>query len=455
MSLLVHNTRYLVSLIMLAWGLLFPAFAWPAAFHTIIAGDTADQNIGAGVSADVRNMWQFVEDVRKYGDWDEKGMLKVLVTRIVLEGQALEETLSHSNLLKALHDIPAGSDDVIFFYYSGHGMGDDSRQSMWPNLFFENHDFPYNMVLTTLRAKQPRLLIIVTDSCNNYSDWTPDLQFHRESQKSRALRGSQNYNILFLEHQGTIQATSSVPGEISSTWSTRPGSLFTNDFLARLRQQLRTAATPSWERIRTSELTMSDGYETYTQHPHYAINVSRVPQSLPPPTPSPRPTPTPRPTVTPRPTPTPQPTAMAQPEPTAPPSGTFGVEFGLNKPCGSSYTSRDTFRIHLRPRQDGYAIIYLVDARGNQTLLFPSRTTPDNAVRASARYVLSARPSAYRPEDAPGYSGRNEVRLLFSTDDFFHQFYPELRRELKFLIDDLDRGRRPHYTEKTCDYHLR
>ncbi len=453
--------RYKKMFMLIAVILLCPASAGAAAFHAIIAGDTGDRNVGEGVTADVRNVWEFVNNVQRNAQWDERGTVKVLVTRLALEGRALEETLSHRNMLNVLHDIQSGPDDVILFYYSGHGSGDDSGGSRWPSLFFDDAYLHYKTLIETLQAKQPRLLIIITDACNNFTDWTPDLQFRWDTHMKRSSPNQENYNALFLNQQGYILATSSVVGEISSALSSRPGSLFTNDFLSRINKELQAERLPTWKNIRTTELRITDMDEVFVQHPQYEIRTrtrsdrSQFQASTPTPTPFPV-RPTPQPTAAPQPV---RPTPMSisgrrDPTSLARPLQPGQVDLQLNKPCGAFYSRREPVQIHFRTRENGYAIVYTIDAHNNVSLVFPNRHTPDNSVRASTNYTIPQFSSGSR-QRVHGSLGFNEVRLLFSTRDFYHQSYPELQQELALLLDDFGRGRYRNYTEASCAFHIR
>ena len=271
-----------------------------AALHAIIVGDTNDPNIGVGVEADMKHILEFINHIGRNTPWNQQGTLKVFVTRSVFGGNPREERLSHRNLRAALANVPAGEDDVILFYYSGHGMGDDAGQTIWPSLYFEDNAFAYEQLLAPLQAKNPRLLIIITDACNNFSDWMPEMQFSAAKRMAKAAPIEQNYRELFLNQRGYILATSSIPGEISLAASTRPGSLFTNDLLMRIYQQLQSPSPPSWNRIETTELTYVDQGEKFKQHPQYEIRTNAT-------QPEPIATPIPEPAFTPSPTPTPPP----------------------------------------------------------------------------------------------------------------------------------------------------
>jgi hypothetical protein len=466
--MLTHRSWYRSLIILtIAVVVLSPNLSQGATLHAIIAGDAEDQNIGVGVEADIKHIWNLVQDIKQNIPWDRNSTVTVLESRPVLGGQVPEQSLTYENLLAALENVPAGADDLLFFYYSGHGAGDESGTTTWPNLFFANHYVAYDLIVGTLKAKGARLLIVVTDCCNNFRDWTPDSQINFRERMKQTATSQQNYRELFLNQRGYVIATSSQPGEISSAVSSRPGSLFTDDFLTRLYQELRSPGLPKWQNVKTAELTFEDQGTIFTQHPQYDIQTTFATLPSVPPSPQPTPAvPTPTPQVI-QPIPTlPPPPQLPKPTPIVPlssphvvrptpfpPRSFASAKLWLNKPCGAFYRPEEHLLINFQTRQEGYVIIYNIDTRNEVSVLFPNKQVPDNAVRAHTTYII---PDALYSYDlvVKGPRGVEYVKMLFSTDALYHRFYPQIQGQLESLLENVSESERGNYVIESCYFYV-
>ncbi|MDY0093008.1 MAG: caspase family protein [Candidatus Vecturithrix sp.] len=291
-----------------------PTIARAATLIAILVADTGSEDIGEGVSIDLGRMSALVEDI--------SANTGLKLQKIILAGT----NLTRSGVANAVDQLIAGMDDVIVFYYSGHGARPLGKTSQWPDLAFDDGFVDFGQILDVLQRKQPRFLLALADSCNNYL--TPELK-QRERKLLPTAISQESYRQLFLKQRGSVLACSSEPGEVS--YSHRlTGGFFTSDFLNKLTATL-LSGQPSWHEVQTSEIT---AFGSYTQHPYYEIRVQPFePQPAAQPTPTPAPTqvwlppviptvpqpaqyPTPTPTSRPRPTATP----TIQPRPTTTPT---------------------------------------------------------------------------------------------------------------------------------------
>jgi hypothetical protein len=184
---------------------------------------------------------------------------------------------SLENVRNAVQSVQAGPDDVVFFYYSGHGFRTAGKQNDWPYFFFHSdRTIDFGWVVETLNAKGARMTVSLVDACNN----VVDVQI-REAQKGLPEAGAkaeEGYRELFLRHRGTVAGASSIPGETST--ATGSGSLFTLAFLQSLRREI-GQARPSWqplmEKAAGSRLShQSTGGQTFSQQPFYRMQVARI-----------------------------------------------------------------------------------------------------------------------------------------------------------------------------------
>lgn len=286
-----------------------PTVAKAATLIAILVADTASDDIGEGVSVDLSRMSALVEDISANTGLE--------LQKIILAGT----NLTRSGVANAVDQLIAGMDDVIVFYYSGHGARPLGKTSNWPDLAFDDGFVDFGEILDVLQRKQPRFLLALADSCNNYL--TPELK-QRERKLLPSAISQESYRQLFLKQSGSVLACGSQPGEVSYSHRAT-GGFFTSDFLNKLTATL-LSEQPSWQAVQTSEIT---AFGSYTQHPYYEIRVQPFePQPIAQPTPEPTqvwippviPT-VPQPAQYPTPTPTPRPRPIATPMPEwAPPS---------------------------------------------------------------------------------------------------------------------------------------
>lgn len=234
---------------------LLPQPAEAASIHAILVGDVHDPNIGPGDRLDLNLMKGILNDIARN-------------TGMPLKMKVIDDRIERSTVMSAVRNLNPGNDDMVLFYYTGHGYRMRSMNTKWPAMALNGPDnqtagldqyWVYNM----LKQKNPRLLMVMTDACNNYVqegaiDTTLSVRATQERRES--------YNKLFRQYRGAIIASSSIPGQYSFSGST--GSQFTVAFLRNLRSAL-GEANPSWDRIMKSSVRpLMNG----RQVPQYALN---------------------------------------------------------------------------------------------------------------------------------------------------------------------------------------
>ncbi|MBT3360124.1 MAG: hypothetical protein HN403_10915 [Rhodospirillales bacterium] len=223
------------------WGRIFPLLflmlfvaapmaAGAADLHAILVIDTNDKSIGRMV------------------DLDRKLIEKELNQIARMTGLNVRETLVRGKNFKlnkvgaAINGLKVDSDDVILFYYSGHGFRTKQKTYKWPFFYFHsNEPLDYAWVIQALKAKGARLTITLTDACNNVVNASIREQ---DQYRAKSMVNPDAYKTLFLKSKGYIAATSSIPGETST--ATSDGSLFTLSFLKALHEE-GAKSNPKWQ----------------------------------------------------------------------------------------------------------------------------------------------------------------------------------------------------------------
>ena len=208
-----------------------------------------------------------------------------------------------TNLESALNNVSCGKDDIVIFYYSGHG-GRSPKETQdpfpWMQLVVDPYRTPWNasqyyslsQVLKRIEAKQPRLSIVLGDLCNSLSNAIPPKDVPEMKGATKISKAPCDfYKDLFLKVKGSIISSSSKPGETSAAFS--DGGAFTICFTEALQIMVSNNMEPDWEtllegtKMRTSKVTQGK------QNPIYEARlqkVSDIPSTSEQPSVSPQPT---------------------------------------------------------------------------------------------------------------------------------------------------------------------
>lgn len=165
-----------------------------------------------------------------------------------------------SSLVNVLNNLTCGKEDIVFFYYSGHGMRFENEETDFPEMILKVQHGPTKSDLYPLydaykkiRAKSPRLTIVIGDLCN--STWKGSYKSEGAS-KGASMKTSSAcdvYKNLFLNVKGGLIAASSKPGHTSGCAQYSDGSdaggIFTVSFLTRLGDYVSQGKEVSWDEL--------------------------------------------------------------------------------------------------------------------------------------------------------------------------------------------------------------
>lgn len=230
--------------------------------HLIMVGDTASTDIGATVAPDLEHMHQQTSTIAK------------LLHINLEESTFIGPQVNSRQFFHALSSLKIDHDDLVIFYFSGHGYRTKSKDARdpWPNLVFslEHAGVDFLDVVDIIKEKNPRLVIAIADSCNNYL--APGYIPVVKPAKKRLMRSLKlpeaNAHFLFIEPVGEILMSAASPGEVA--WGTLKGGIFTNALLFSLSQAIDGPQLPDWAQI---VLEASDSV-LENQTPQNYINIS-------------------------------------------------------------------------------------------------------------------------------------------------------------------------------------
>jgi hypothetical protein len=231
--------------------------AWAASLHAIIVADEDDKGIGA--YTDVPKIERLTDSARRATCLKGKDI-------VIKAGPGVRKKVEDT-----LNGLSVGADDVVLFYYSGHGAnpGEGDR---WPTLAVErtaSNLLKLSSVRDTLQKKNPRLLITIADACNVFMDGGG-------SRGSRQADQPAGFKKLFMGYKGTIIASSSVPGQYSFG-DPQNGGFFTKQFVERL-NEAQASTNPDWKTIMdgTTKAIIVNHTKQKNQQPQAKVDVTPV-----------------------------------------------------------------------------------------------------------------------------------------------------------------------------------
>ena len=200
-------------------------YSYSQTVHAIIACNTIDSSIGVGMTSDMKNMRNAIQLIISMLDceYDEK----------VFDGNSCTKA-NITNYINQM-DIASG-DDIVIFFYGGHGThAFNNASDPWPqmcmNTNIESLFMPVASVEKLIAAKNPKLMIILTNCCNKEQSGVTIKPLYAQS-AGPTIQSDYNaeaFRKLFLGSKGKVMMTSSKLGQYS--WCGGYGGLFTNYLL--------------------------------------------------------------------------------------------------------------------------------------------------------------------------------------------------------------------------------
>jgi hypothetical protein len=221
------NGRKLVLLTVTVICSLFCRHAFGQKIYLLVAADTKDPNIGESDRIDSGNVFNVFysqiprEQIITYGE---------PTSNAIWTGPSLQDADDmKSVILKALDSCPAGQDDTIIFYWSGHGAYD--TQGHYLVMPLPNRQPLYrHEIITTIQKKSPRLTVVMSDSCNTEYN-SRKLARPVAPAFAPPEQVSPLFDELFLKHKGLVNINASSENEEAIGLDTC-GGLFTASLAA-------------------------------------------------------------------------------------------------------------------------------------------------------------------------------------------------------------------------------
>ena len=171
------------------------------------------------------------------------------------------------NVNREIEDLEPGTDDIVVFFYTGHGFHDPTTTDRFPSMYIPTTvngvygGIQETHVRSLLLAKHPRLLITVFDSCSSIrSGYIANPRFATAPQLPDTPETQASVKALFGQ-SGSITAAGTTVGTESFV-ALGQGGYFTLQLLNAIYNKV-VSGTPSWDPImsQATERIMLPGEE--------------------------------------------------------------------------------------------------------------------------------------------------------------------------------------------------
>jgi hypothetical protein len=221
-----------------------------AVMHLIIVADTYDESIGYECTLDKKWLINIYSKIA--------ASMQIPLDTIFLYGDNFKKSI----IQKRIDDLKVGSNDLLFFHYTGHGFNLNNENDSFPSYFVENDkkNLPpstnpkklkkalitasINMaeLNTSLQNKGARSTFIFSNCCNNTSDDFKNLDISVKGSKSRAgdIYDPNKCKALFYEQRYMVLSTAAKKTQLARD-TKEYGGLFNYNYLL----NLTTALSPT------------------------------------------------------------------------------------------------------------------------------------------------------------------------------------------------------------------
>lgn len=206
--------------------------------HALLIADTKDAVLGSSCEKDLAEMSARLTDIAQKINFQYHEVI------------CNNEQFGKAGLTKAIAEVACSPRDVVFFYYTGHGLNTLERSSTFPLLYLkDDNNTELETIHLQLKAKNPRFCVTLGDCCNNL--FTDTRSMRPVSPLFKGIGVTSDLSILlklFVESEGDVLITSAKRGE-KATAHPNSGSFYTFNWMEALTHAENNNLNISWETL--------------------------------------------------------------------------------------------------------------------------------------------------------------------------------------------------------------
>lgn len=244
-------------------GFCFSAILTAQTMHTMLFVNESEPKREIDRTQDSKNMQRFFSDIARNLNYRNS----------MHNHTGAEFTTAYID--REIDNLNVGRNDVVVFYYSGHGA--NLRNDKWPTLDLLDKPYWSSRILARLNTKcaNAKLVLFITDCCNSYinSGITPTSSFNPVDDN--------NVVKLFTGFKGKkkVIITAAKPGQ-SSVSDLRYGAWFGISFRQAVKENTSNdSSNPTWEKVMQDarRLTLHYTRGDHQHEPQWSIEQSADP----------------------------------------------------------------------------------------------------------------------------------------------------------------------------------
>lgn len=229
--------------------------------HTLIFVNEKEAGREVDRTADSQNMKRFFTDIAQCLDY----------THDLRAHSGAEFTSAYID--REIENLNVGGNDVVVFYYSGHGA--NLKNDKWPTLDLLDQPYWSSRILAKLNKKcgNAKLVLFITDCCNGY------LNNNYKPVQSYNPTDENNVAKLFTGFKGKkkVIVTAAKPGQFSYSHLTY-GAYFGNAFRQAVKDNTSNdVSDPTWDKVLLDASRLTSRYSGGKHEPQYSIEQSADP----------------------------------------------------------------------------------------------------------------------------------------------------------------------------------
>ncbi len=214
----------------------------------LIAANTIDPEIGKGCREDIISIRHMFEELSKH--------MKFSFLELVVAGA----DYSKKNILDAIEMLTPGYNDIVVFYYSGHGFSyEKDTGKQFPQIDMRSHPADNDIevinnntqnlkdLFESVKSRGARLNIVIGDCCNSLIKFKRKFRGGddtiRLAERPPIVINKQTCETLFCDYTATILVAAADKGEYAVS-DEEIGSIFTFNFTNNLKILMNKAVDP-------------------------------------------------------------------------------------------------------------------------------------------------------------------------------------------------------------------